>query len=246
MFNSLVKISLLLIGIFQVVEAAPKVTKSVYEIAISNPLRPAADVELDKVRKPRSILPFSQVDRGDIVLELGAGSGYTTELLSHIVGKSGKVYAHRLYNKKRLADNRLSNIVSLRDHTLFDLDKVLTENKVKKGELDAVIIFFILHDIYLNKEINEKVFATLQSWLKPDGVVVVLDNAADNDAGLSKTESLHRIGRKFVIDEFKKAGFVVDGSTDVLENEEDDHTKPWGEFKGLQDRFALRFKKSEE
>jgi len=80
--------------------------------------------------------------------------------------------------------------------------------------------------------------------LKPGGVVVVLDNSADDDSGLSSTEALHRIGKNLVIEEFEKAGFVVDGTSDALENKKDDHTKPWGDFKGEQDRFAIRFRKA--
>ena len=51
------------------------------------------------------------------------------------------------------------------------------------------------------------------------------------------------IGKNFVIEEFKNAGFYVDGTSDALANENDDHTKPWGDFSGEQDRFAIRFKK---
>jgi predicted methyltransferase len=64
--------------------------------------------------------------------------------------------------------------------------------------------------------------------------VVVLDNAAVDDSGLSSTESLHRIGKNFVVKEFQNAGFVVDGTSGALTNKNDDHTKPWGDFKGEQ------------
>ncbi len=120
----------------------------------------------------------------------------------------------------------------------------MKENNVKKQSLDAIIIFFILHDIYLNNEIDKSVFEAFTTYLKPGGVVVVLDNSADDDSGLSSTEALHRIGKNFVIKEFKNSGFVVDGTSDALTNKNDDHTKPWGDFNGEQGRFAIRFKKS--
>jgi len=238
-------ILLLTLG-FQISNAEVSSPNSEYEKAISNPARLKSDLKMDNKRKPSVILPFSKIKAGDSVLELGAGGGYTTELLARVVGKSGKVFAHRIYNTKRLENNRLPNIVPLRDHSLFEMSEVMKENNVEKESLDSIIIFFILHDIYLNKEIDESVFKAFATYLKPDGVVVVLDNAADDDSGLSSTEALHRIGKNFVINEFKNAGFVVDGTSDALANKKDDHTKPWGEFAGEQDRFAIRFKKSDK
>jgi predicted methyltransferase len=217
--------------------------ESVYKAAISSSARPTVDLTKDKTRKPSKILPFSQIKPGDKVFEIGAGGGYTTELLARVVGKSGKVLAHRLFNTKRVEGGRLPNIVPLRDHTLFELSDVLTENNIGKNELDAVIVFFILHDTYLNAEMDQSILKTIYSYLKPDGVLVILDNAADADSGLTSTKKLHRIGENLVIADLEKAGFVVDGTSDVLRNKMDDHTKPWGEFAGLQDRFAIRFKK---
>jgi predicted methyltransferase len=237
-------IILLLTCGFQVLYAEVNSLSAEYTNAISNPERFKSDLDMDHKRKPSIVLPFSEVKVGDTVLELGAGGGYTTELLARVVGKTGKVYAHRLFNTKRLENNRLPNIISLRDHSLFELNEVMKENNVKKQSLDAIVIFFILHDIYLNNEMNKSVFNAFTSYLKPGGVVVVLDNSADDDSGLSSTEALHRIGKNFVIEEFEKAGFVVDGTSDALENKKDDHTKPWGDFKGEQDRFAIRFRKA--
>ena len=218
-------------------------SESIYEKSINHSARLESDRKYDKIRNPASILPFTQISEGNVVLELGAGGGYTTELISRIVGNSGKVYAHRLYSKERVTENRLPNVVPLRDHSLFELNKVLTENKITSKGLDAIVIFFALHDIYLNSEMNEQVMKTLYSSLKPGGLLIVLDNAAEPRSGLTATESLHRIGENFVVAELTKAGFVVDGNSDVLRNKEDDHTKPWGDFKGMQDRFAIRFKK---
>lgn len=121
---------------------------------------------------------------------------------------------------------------------------MLEENDVSANFLDGIIIFFVLHDIYLNGEMDDGLLKTIYASLKPGASLVVLDNAAKPDSGLEAIEALHRIGENFVIDEFVKVGFVVDGTSNVLRNELDDHTKPWGEFKGLQDRFAIRFKKS--
>lgn len=215
--------------------------KNIYLFAIENEKRTQGDLKYDEKRKPIDVLPFTQIKRGDQVLELGAGGGYTTELISWVVGKSGRVYAHFLYNQERLANDRLPNVISLRQHSLDENRTVLNENKI--SNLDAIIIFFVLHDIYLNNEMSEELLSTLYASLKPGGNLIILDNAAKPDSGLTYIDSLHRIGENFVKDELIKAGFVFDGSSNILRNIEDDHTKPWGDFEGMQDRFAYRFKK---
>ena len=233
--------------IFSIVLIKPSIAlnsaDSFYLQAINHGERIATDFKFDEIRKPSQILPFTQIKPGDIVLELGAGGGYTTELLSRVVGDKGKVFAHRLYKKDRLKDNRLANVVSLRDHSLFELAQVLKENHVAKESLNSIVIFFALHDIYLNSEMNNSVLKSFYDYLKPGGALIILDNAAKPDSGLAATKTLHRIGESFVITEMKNAGFKVDSTSDVLRNKNDDHSKPWGDFKGKQDRFAIRFVK---
>ncbi|MEW6998071.1 hypothetical protein AADZ86_10235 [Colwelliaceae bacterium BS250] len=214
---------------------------SLYHNAVNHPDRTPADLASDAKRKPLDILPFTQIKAGDKVLELGAGGGYTTELLSWLVGDSGQVYVHFLYNKERLKDKRLANVMPLREHSLNEHTKVLSENQINSEQLDSIVIFFVLHDIYLNNEMSDELLLSLFKALKPGGSLIILDNAAKADSGLANMGDLHRIGEKFVRSEIEKIGFVFDGSTDVLRNKEDDHSKPWGVFKGTQDRFAFRF-----
>lgn len=215
----------------------------IYTAAINHKQRLQKDLKYDEKRNPKEILPFTQLKTGDKVLELGAGGGYTTELISWTIGNTGKLYVHFLYNQDRLKGGRLANVVSLQEHSLNEHKKVLEENKISNNELDAIIIFFVLHDIYLNNEMSDELLATLYESLKPGGRLIILDNAAKPDSGLAHIGKLHRIDEHFVKSEVVKAGFVFDKSTDVLRNENDDRTKPWGDFKGLQDRFALSFNK---
>ena len=44
----------------------------------------------------RLMLEWLEVQLGDKVLDVGSGSGWTTALLSHLVGRTGKVYAVEL------------------------------------------------------------------------------------------------------------------------------------------------------
>ena len=219
----------------------PKADLSIYKSAIDHPFRTANHRGKDSSRKPIEILPFTLIKPGDTVLELGAGGGYTTELLALTVGNKGKVFAQGL-SSQRIAS--LPQVNPLRRHLLYELPEVLAETAMVKGDLDAVVIFFALHDFYLSERIDKQsLFNTLHTWLSQEGTLVILDNAAAKDAGTSVNRRLHRIGENFVISQMKEFGFELDGTSQALRNSSDNHTKPWSNFGGFHDRFALRFRK---
>lgn len=63
------------------------------EIIVAAPDRTPEDREADARRHPAELLEFIAVAPGERVADLGAGSGYTTELLARAVGPTGVVYA---------------------------------------------------------------------------------------------------------------------------------------------------------
>jgi len=216
---------------------------SIYEQAVAHPNRPSADRKQDQSRKPLIILPFSKIEKGSKVLEIGAGGGYTTELVSRVIGEQGHLYAETL-SPRRIANNRLNNVTALRRHKLYQLPQVLEENSVNPGELDVAFVFFALHDVMMNSRIDSDDFlSNIYHSLKPGGYFIVLDNAAEKDSGLSTTRSLHRIGENYVKEKVIAAGFKFDTSSDALRNPNDDVVKSWRSIKGKQDRFAFRFVK---
>ncbi|MBV1907981.1 MAG: methyltransferase domain-containing protein [Kangiellaceae bacterium] len=216
---------------------------SIYQQAINHPDRPKSDFEQDASRKPLSILPFSRIKPGAKVLEIGAGGGYTTELVARIVGEKGHVYAETL-SLNRLSNNRLTNVTALRRHKLYQLPDVLEENAVRQGQLDNVIIFFALHDVMMNSRIDQDDFLNnLFNLLKPGGHFVVLDNAGEANSGLQDTKRLHRIGENYVKEKVISAGFKFEAKSDALRNPNDKLSESWRSIRGKQDRFAFRFVK---
>jgi protein-L-isoaspartate(D-aspartate) O-methyltransferase len=57
------------------------------------PLHIGHDQTISQPSTVRSMLEWLDAQPGDKVLDIGSGSGWTTALLSHIVGATGKVYA---------------------------------------------------------------------------------------------------------------------------------------------------------
>src|SRR5437764_3813214 len=63
-----------------------------YSAIIAAPDRTDADLQTDKRRDPVKLLAFTAVRPGMKVLDMGAGGGYSTELMARAIGPNGAVY----------------------------------------------------------------------------------------------------------------------------------------------------------
>src|SRR6516225_3626965 len=63
-----------------------------YAAIIAAPDRSDADRQADKRRDPLPFLAFAGLQPGMKVLDMGAGGGYSTELVARTIGPSGVVY----------------------------------------------------------------------------------------------------------------------------------------------------------
>ena len=237
--------------------AAPEVADveevSIYAAAVASPTRFAEDLESDAGRKPEAVLEFFEVQPGDIVLEMWAGNGYYTELLSHVVGKNGKVIAHsntpiKIFAGedwgKRHADNRLPNS-----------EVLMAENNelvLEADTYDVVTIILNYHDLYWSSEqygwelIDVPTFlAEIYKSLKPGGTLGIVDHQAEAGSPAETGSTLHRIDSEIVVAELEAAGFVLDGESDALANPNDDYSKSVFDegIRGKTDRYVLRFRK---
>src|SRR5258708_362295 len=69
-----------------------------YGALIAAPDRSAADRATDARRDPLKVLAFIGARPGMKVLDMGAGGGYSTELMARAVGPSGAVYGQNAPN----------------------------------------------------------------------------------------------------------------------------------------------------
>src|SRR5208283_32724 len=220
--------------------------------------RPADDKQLDAGRKPDQMLAFFGIAPGMQVAELFAGRGYTTELLSHAVGPTGKVYSQNSIEgwqpyspvrfpekfgksgeawEARLKNPALNNVIEVKKP--FDAPDLLP---VPAGSLDAVVMNMNYHDMVLFKIDRNKVNAAVFKALKPGGFYDIVDHSAKDGSGVTNV-SLHRIDEKFLVDEIQQAGFKLAAASSALRHPDDDRT--WMVFKkrGETDRFMLKFAK---
>ena len=213
--------------------------------------RTQADRALDPGRHPAETLAFFGIAPGMRVADLGAGGGYTTELLARVVGPKGTVYGHNSPFilerfaakpwKERLA-RRVNRNVQRVDS---DFDQPLPPDV---HDLDAVVMILFYHDTVWMGADRAHMNAAIFRALKPGGVYGIVDHSARAGTRMDDVKTLHRIEERVVRDEVEEAGFKLVAEATFLHNPED--TRDWndsptaaGPRRGTSDRFVLKFVK---
>jgi len=242
------RVALVLVALVAI--AAAKIPEPI-RAAVDAQDRSAADRALDAGRKPAEVLAFFGIRPGMHVADLGAGMGYTSELLARIVGPKGVVYAQ---NNRFILERFAEAPWSAR------LQKPVMKNVVRVDrefddplppeahDLDAVVMILFYHDtVWLGAD-RAKMNAAIFKALKPRGVFGIVDHSAREGSGLADVQTLHRIEEKIVRDEVEKAGFRLAAEATFLKNPSD--PRDWNasprvaaEKRGTSDRFVLKFVK---
>jgi len=208
-----------------------------------------ADALTDPAMKRQEVIAFIGVKPGDRVADIVAGR--FIRALSAAVGPKGKVYAVQADEIVKAHPEVPPALKKITDQPAYANVEVIVApiNALGlPGKLDAVFIrqnYHDLHDKFMGPAdvpaFNRAVFAAL----KPGGVYVVLDHAAQAGSGLRNTEDLHRIDPATVKAEVIAAGFKLDGESAILANPADDHTKMVFNpaIRGKTDQFLFRFRK---
>ncbi len=216
-----------------------------YAAIVAAPDRSDADRQTDQRRKPELMLAFTGVRQGMKVLDMGAGGGYSTELLARAVGPSGTVYAQdsaaaipRATEQlaKRLQTPVGKNIVKL----VRDFDDPVPSDL--RG-LDLVTFFFFYHDTTYMKVDRAKMNRAIFDALKPGGVLVIADHSARQGDGTSVGHTLHRIEESVVKREVEAAGFKLVAEGDFLRDPADPRDAIVFRPKVPVDEFVLKFEK---
>lgn len=127
------------------------------------------DPKRDEWQKPDAVIQALNLQEGQVVADIGAGSGYFTLRLARMVGQKGRVFAVDIdegmlsYLRQRLAQEKMQNVqvmqVPPHDPLLID------------GSLDLAFICNTYHHL----EDREVYLRKLHKALKPNGRLVIVD-----------------------------------------------------------------------
>lgn len=213
---------------------------------VASPDRSDADRKTDERRKPEMLLAFAGVRPGMRVLEVGAGAGYSAELLARGVGPQGVVYAHNSPDAiarfiktrfdERAAKPVMGNVVKL----IREFDDPVPDDV---RSLDLATMLFEYHDTPAMGIDRAKMNRRIFDALKPGGYFVIADHSAKAGAGVSGSKTLHRIEESVVRQEVEAAGFKFVAAADFLRNPDDPRDATSNRSPIRVDAFVLKFVK---
>ena len=211
-----------------------------YAAILAAPDRADADKQNDAKRQALPFLAFISAKTGMKVLDLGAGAGYSSELMARSVGESGKVYAQNAGKSEKL-DARMQTPAMRNGVALARPYEDPAPSEA--GAFDMVTFFFAYHDtIHMGVDrarMNKAIFAAL----KPGGYLVIADHSALPEDGVNVSKTLHRIGESALRAEVEAAGFKLVASGDFLRHPEDQRTAVVFRNPTPVDEFVLKFQK---
>jgi ubiquinone/menaquinone biosynthesis C-methylase UbiE len=127
------------------------------------------DPKRDAYQKPEEVVKALSIKEGEVIADIGAGSGYFTFRLARPVGEKGRVYAVDVspdmirHLNRRVRDLKVGNVVTI---LCAPDDPLLCDDSVDR---------FFICDTWHHIEGHAKYLALLRKMLKPGGQVIMVD-----------------------------------------------------------------------
>ena len=248
-----VKFAALLLLAATPLSAKPAAQPSAIAAAVASPDRSADNVKLDESRKPAEVLKFLGLRSGMRVADPFGGNFYWAEITGRAVGPHGHVtvwqpqqfYTQKTYDTYQAVQAKEPN-VWLRMSPMESPD-------IPAGKYDFMLINMDYHDIYwenakrgIPRMDPGEWLKTIYAAMKPGATVGVIDHVANpNDDTRATVEKYHQIDPNVVKADFKRAGFQLVATSDMLRNPADPHDVLVFDpsIRGKTDRFVFKFRK---
>lgn len=166
------------------------------------------DPARDAYQKPHEVITALKLKEGEVIADIGAGSGYFTFRLAHHVGDTGRVYAVDVgadmivHLNRRIRDLQLKNVVTI----LAAPDDPLLA--------DASVDRFFICDTWHHIENHDRYLALLKKMLKPGGQIIMVDFKKEPTP--TGPPMAMRISRDDLVKEMETNGFRVDAEHTFL------------------------------
>ncbi len=225
---------------FALLGAAVPALAQDYAAVLAAPDRSDADRANDLKRKALELLTFSGPKTGWRVLDMGAGAGYSTELMARAVGPTGKVWGQSDKASERFAARLMTPGMANVQAVLAPFDAPAPAGVTN---LDLVTFFFAYHDTTFMEVDRAKMNKAIFDALKPGGFLVIADHSARPGEGTTVGKTTHRIEESTLVAEVTAAGFKHVATGDFLRNPEDPRTVSVNRSGIKNDEFVVRFQK---
>ena len=152
--------------------------------------------------RPDMLLKAMGLEPGDVVADIGVGSGYHARPMAKAVGPEGKVYGVDIQPemleilKTRCEESDITNVVPVLSET--------ADPKLPKGKID----WMLLVDVYHEFQEPEPMLAKLREALAPDGRVALAEYRLHGETA-ANIKVDHRMSPEQVMKEWTPAGFEL-------------------------------------
>lgn len=170
-------------------------------ILFNNPRR-------ERWEKSSRMIDALGLKKGDVVADIGAGPGYFSFKFADIVGDRGRVYAIDTNEKHREYVARITQKLGI-----WNVEPILssfTDIGLPPGtQVDCAYLCSVYHVVYCTNTEEERAafLDSIKRCLKPNGTLVIVDNALVED----KTLPYHgpHIAKELIIAQLKYHGFTL-------------------------------------
>jgi predicted methyltransferase len=231
--------------------AAVSASKAIAD-AVADPARPEADRVRDADRKPAEVIGLTGIHHGAKVAEMLPGQGYFTRIFSKLVGPEGTVYAWMTLPAANAAPGGrdpaagIKALMADKNYPNIKLANLAPETPLPE-KVDLVWTSLNYHDIHNRPNADLSITNKMAlDALKPGGLYVVIDHAAERGSGKRDTQALHRVDPELVKKEVTSVGFKFVTESDLLKHASDDHKASSHDVaRGKTDQFVFLFQKPE-
>jgi predicted methyltransferase len=179
--------------------------------------RPLEDRARDGARRPYQVMELLGVEAGMTAVDVGAGGGWYTRVLSAAVGPDGMVIAQ--FGPRALERNNgqaQKDMAAALDNVEASFEDL---GELEAGSADVAVTALNIH--HGNAERNVPYFRDILRVLKPGGVAAIIDHVGEAEIDNSR---LHRVPVAEVREWIEAAGFEIVEESDILRTAADDHT----------------------
>ena len=179
--------------------------------------RPLEDRVRDGARRPYQVMQLLGVNAGQTLLDVGAGGGWFTRVLSAATGPSGKVIAQfgpRALQRENGKEQK--DLVAPLGNTEAFFGNVA---EIPANSVDAAVTALNMH--HMNAERAGPYLKEILAALKPGGRAAIIDHVG---VATANNGQLHRMLPSDAKTWIQQAGFEIVAESDILRTTADDHT----------------------